>query len=207
MKNSNPYHEHAQEYDAWFEKHPEWFRSEIKALKKVIAPSGHSIEIGIGTGRFANALGIKEGVEPSEKMGEIARARGLKVINGVAENLPYANLSLDLVLMVTVDCFLNDLIRPLREIYRVLKPGGSLVIGMIDKSSPLGKIYESSKKDNIFYCDAKFHDVEEITSVLKELNFHTFQYWQTLTNVSIEVFEEAKPGYGEGGFVVMRAIK
>jgi hypothetical protein len=78
---------------------------------------------------------------------------------------------------------------------------------MIDKSSPLGTVYQEKKKDNIFYREATFHTVEEVTSVLKKSNFKEFNYWQTLFNISSERLEEPQPGYGKGGFVVISAIK
>jgi SAM-dependent methyltransferase len=204
---SHAYDTHVAEYDSWFDKHSDWFQSEVMALKKVIPVSGQGIEVGIGTGRFAKPLGITKGIEPSANMASLAKARGLTVINGVAEQLPYQNESLDFVVMITVDCFLDDLTRAFQEIYRVLKTGGSVIIGMIDKSSTLGKVYETKKKDNIFYCDATFHSVEELVSALKKIDFHSFQYWQTLRCISTEAYEEPKPGHGEGGFVVIHGLK
>lgn len=198
---------HVAEYDTWFDKHSDWFQSEVVALKKVIPTTGQGIEVGIGTGRFAKALGIAKGIEPSDNMASLAKARGLTVVNGVVEQLPYQNESLDFVVMITVDCFLDDLATAFQEIYRVLKKGGSVIIGMIDKSSTLGKVYESKKKDNIFYCDAAFHSVDELVTALEKSDFHSFQYWQTLRSISPEVYEEPKPGYGEGGFVVIHGLK
>jgi ubiquinone/menaquinone biosynthesis C-methylase UbiE len=207
MGSISVYNEHARQYDSWFDKHNLWFQSEVAALQKVLPRKGNGIEVGIGSGQFAKALGVDEGVEPSASMAALARRRGLKVLEGTAENLPYQDNSLDFVLMVTVDCFLDDMFKAFQEIHRVLKSGGSLIIGMIDKSSPLGTVYQEKKKDNIFYREATFHTVEEVTSVLKKSNFKEFNYWQTLFNISSERLEEPQPGYGKGGFVVISAIK
>jgi SAM-dependent methyltransferase len=207
MGSVSVYDEHASEYDAWFDKHNLWFQSEVAAIQKVFPKTGKGIEAGIGSGRFAQALGIKEGVEPSEGMAALARQRGLKVLKGSVEDLPYEDESLDYVLMVTVDCFLDDLSKAFQEIHRVLKHRGSLIIGMIDKSSPLGTAYQEKKKDNVFYCEATFHTVEELTSALKKSNFNEFNYWQTLINILHETLEEPQPGYGRGGFVVISAVK
>lgn len=46
------------------------------------------IEVGLGTGKFAKVLGIKEGVEASNEMAAIALKRGIEVVTGRAENLP-----------------------------------------------------------------------------------------------------------------------
>lgn len=207
MGSVKTYDDHASEYDAWFDKHDLWFRSEVAALQKVLPRTGKGIEVGIGSGQFAKALGVYEGVEPSERMAALARQRGLKVLKGTAEKLPYEDSSLDFILIVTVDCFLDDLHKAFQETHRVLKPGGAVVIGMIDRSTPLGTIYREKKKDNVFYCQATFHTVDEVTSALKKSNFHGFSYWQTLLNISEEMLEQPQPGYGKGGFAVIRAVK
>jgi len=75
------------EYEEWFLKHKFAYLSELKAVKALL-PEGRGVEIGVGTGRFAVPLKIKIGVEPSKRMGKIARRRGILVIEGTAENLP-----------------------------------------------------------------------------------------------------------------------
>jgi len=67
------------------------------------------IEIGVGSGRFAVPLGIKTGVDPSPRMREIAQQKGVKVIDAVAEELPFENSQFELVLMVTTICFVDNL--------------------------------------------------------------------------------------------------
>jgi SAM-dependent methyltransferase len=69
----------AQEYDAWFDRHRAVYESELLALKRVIAPGGLGLEIGVGTGRFAAPLGIAVGVEPAAAMADMAWGRGIKV--------------------------------------------------------------------------------------------------------------------------------
>ncbi|MGM0934941.1 MAG: class I SAM-dependent methyltransferase [Bacteroidota bacterium] len=197
----------ALEYDKWFEEHTNWFSSELAALKLAVPKTGKGIEIGFGTGRFARELGIETGVEPSEKMAAVASKRGIRVIQGYAEDLPIPNVSFDYSLMVTVDCFLQDVAKAFKEAWRITKPGGSIIIGMIDKSSPLGRKYQEQKKDNPFYKSARFHDVKEIKDLLEEAGFQNLSFWQTLVNTKEEVFEQPIKGYGKGGFVVIKAQK
>lgn len=197
----------AQEYDKWFEEHANWFSSELEAFKQAVPKTGKGIEIGVGTGRFAGELEIETGVEPSEKMAAIASKRGIKVFQGYAEDLPIPDASFDFTLMVTVDCFLQDVSKAFKEAWRITKSGGSVIIGMIDKSSPLGRKYQEHKKNNPFYKSASFHDVEEITNLLEETDFQSFSFWQTLVNTEEEILEQPQKGYGEGGFVVIKALK
>lgn len=100
----------------------------------------------MGTGRFAVPLGIRIGVEPAKAMADIAQKRGIEVYKAKAEKLPFDDSSFDFVLIVVTICFVQDPVQALREAKRVLKPGGYIIIGMIDKESFLGKLYESKKK-------------------------------------------------------------
>jgi ubiquinone/menaquinone biosynthesis C-methylase UbiE len=163
----------------------------------------------VGTGRFAQALNITHGADPSLGMLELARKRNIVCTQAVAENLPFKNKSFDLALMVTVDCFLIDLKQAFSEIYRILKPDGRLVLGMIDMNSELGKTYEKKQPENKFYRYARFRSVEEISEFLHEAGLRKVTTVQTLFRPlrMIENAEPVKYGYGEGGFVAISAIK
>ena len=204
-----PFEKFTKRYDEWFEKHKYAYLSELNALKKALPPFKKGVEVGVGTGRFAKPLGIQYGVEPSEKMAEIARKRGIKVVNRVAENLPFCDESFDLVLMVTTICFVDDLEKSFKEAYRVLKKGGYILIGFIDKNSPLGNYYQQIKEKNPFYKDAVFYSTEEILDMLKKVGFKNFKIYQTIFHKLDEInsIEPVKEGYGEGSFVVILAQK
>lgn len=202
------YDNHADEYDRWFDKHPVWFQSELKALDKVMPKdkSKSGLEIGIGTGRFAEKLGISRGLDPAEAMADIAEKRGIPTEIATAEEMPFKSNTFDYAVIITVDCFLENILKSFRETARILKPKGQFIIGMIDKDSPLGQRYQQNKEDNIFYRHAQFHSVDEITKYLKATGFGEFEYWQTLITASEKEPEEPQPGYGKGGFVVIKAV-
>lgn len=79
-------------------------------------------------------------------MAELARQRGIKVLEGVAEDLPLAEASFDFAVMVTVVCFLSDVVQAFREAFRILKPKGTLVVGFIDRESELGQHYRNDNR-------------------------------------------------------------
>lgn len=207
MEKINAFNKRAEEYDRWFDDHRTWFLGEVAALKMAVPSTGTGLEVGVGSGRFAGELGIATGVEPAENMAAIAAQRGIRVMAGIAEELPFEAASFDFLLMVTVDCFLQNAAKAFAEAYRVLRPSGTIIIGMIDKASPLGQKYQELKNHDPFYRHAQFHEPGEITGELEMAGFCGFSYWQTLRNAAEDPVEEPSTGYGEGGFVVIRAQK
>lgn len=195
------------EYDQWFDNHSTVYQSEILAIQKAIPKNKTGIEIGVGTGRFAQPLNIKFGVEPSENMARVAEQRGIAVYRAYAENIPVGNTTFDFALMVTTVCFLSDIPKAFSEVNRILKPQGEIILAIIDKNSELGKKYEMEKSTNKFYKDAHFHSTEELTELLKQSDFQNFQYWQTLTAINDNEIEKTITGYGQGSFVVIKANK
>ena len=95
----------------------------------------------------------------------------------------------------------------LREAKRVLKPGGYIIIGMIDKESFLGKLYESKKKESKFYRHAHLYSTRQVLDWLKKLEFECIKTCQTIFKnpQEITVIEPVKDGYGTGCFIVISA--
>jgi ubiquinone/menaquinone biosynthesis C-methylase UbiE len=209
MPKIYPFEKHASQYEEWFEKNKFAYESELQAIKEQLPESKNGIEIGVGSGRFAAPLGIKLGLDPSKEMRELAQKRGIQVIDGVAEAIPFGDSQFDFVLMVTTLCFLDDIETALKEIRRVLKSGGSFILGFINANSPMGRLYQQKKNDNVFYRDATFYSVEEVMDYLKKTGFKDFNFKQTLFRplTNIRDIESVKEGYGEGSFVVVKAMK
>jgi len=206
MAKTSAFDKQAAEYDAWFDRHCFFFQAELAALRSIVPATGHGVEIGVGTARFALPLGISIGVEPSPAMAELARQRGLDVREGVAEALPFDDESFDFALMVTVVCFLDNVYGAFREAWRILKPGGAFVVGFIDRESKLGRIYEQKREQSYFYRDATFYSVNDLVMLLHEAGFSDFSYRQTLfprepTDVTV------REGFGDGSFVVIKGHK
>lgn len=209
MAKSEPFEKHTDRYENWFEENWYVYQSEILALKKILPPFKKGIELGVGTGRFAEPLAITRGLEPSDKMADIARKRKIDVTRGVAEDMPFKPNSFDLVLMVTTVCFLDDISQALKETFRILEPGGWLLIGFIDKNSLMGRLYQAIKHQNIFYRDAVFYSTARLTDYVKDAGFINLTYSQTLFKPVQEMNGVEKPliGYGQGSFIVIRGQK
>jgi ubiquinone/menaquinone biosynthesis C-methylase UbiE len=206
MPKTKPFDEYSSEYDRWYIENQNIYNSELNALKSFIPPGLDGVDIGVGTGRFAEPLCIKTGVEPSHYMAEIARSHGIKVLNGVAEKLPIGNTEFDFALMVTTICFFDDVAKAFKEAYRILKSDGFLAVAFIDKESDLGRLYEKRKQNNKFYKNATFYSVKKVTELLINAGFKNFEYAQTVYNQE-NVLHELESGYGRGSFVVIKASK
>lgn len=85
----SPFDDLSLEYDAWFDGEGSLiFFNEIKALQTLLPSLPKPwLEIGIGSGRFAQALGINTGIDPSCKLVEMARSRGINAFIGVEKSI------------------------------------------------------------------------------------------------------------------------
>ena len=122
---------------------------------------------------------------------------------------PFRDARFDFALMVTTICFLDSVETSCREAYRVLEPGGSIIIGFVDRDSPLGMTYQEHKNENVFYREANFYSVGEVVFYLEKAKFREFTFTQTIYQDlgKIKAMEPVKGGYGEGSFVVVRGLK
>jgi ubiquinone biosynthesis O-methyltransferase len=103
------------------------------------------LDVGCGDGALASELArhgaIVTGLDADPAMIATARrlteieATQLQLIEGQVERLPINDAAFDLVLAVTVLCFVRDAEQAVGEMARVLKPGGRLVIGELGRWS------------------------------------------------------------------------
>jgi ubiquinone/menaquinone biosynthesis C-methylase UbiE len=211
MLQITPFEKYAEEYDKWYEDYPWVYESELIAVKQMMLtlPENISgIEIGLGTGRFASRLGIREGIEPAAGMASMAVKRGIEIMPGTAELLPYRDLHFDFVLFVTI-CHLNQIKEAFKESFRVLKHGGAILVGFLDKEREIAQGYEADRDKSIFYKHATFYTPEKLTSLLKKTGFKNPEFSQTLFGKLSDINEVQSPvpGFGKGSFVMLKATK
>lgn len=204
MAKTAAFDENIARYDQWFAAHASDFHAEVAALRPLL-PSGDLLEVGIGTGQFAAALGVPQGIEPSLVAAAVARGRGLSVWEGVAERIPREDALYDGVLLVTALCFVDDLARTFSEAARVLRPGGRLVLGYVDADGPLGTEYVEKSRNNPFYREATFYGTADLVERLTQAGWSDFRATQTLFPEGVRYRVEA--GSGVGGFVALSALR
>lgn len=197
---------HAQ-YEEWFKQHYAAYVSELLAVRAMLPLTGRGLEIGVGTGRFAGPLGVAFGVDPVAEVLEYACARGVSAVRATGEELPFADGAFEYVMMVTTICFLADPAAVLHEAVRVLRPHGSIVIGLVDRESPLGQTYRAHQAESNFYRAATFYSAAEIEKLLSQHGFGAVTCVQTLFGPldGIKDVQAVTTGCGDGAFLVMRA--
>jgi SAM-dependent methyltransferase len=207
MAGVQAFNQSAERYEAWFRKNWDAYQAEVRALKELMPSVGNAVEIGVGSGRFAAPLGARFGVDPSRVMLQIASGRGVDAVRGVGEALPFVGACFDTALMVTTVCFLDDIDQALRETGRILRRDGRIVVGFVDRTSPLGQTYLRQRDESLFYRAAQFYTVKEIVRSLRQVGFHEFDFRQTLFAPPAETTptEPVTIGYGDGSFIVIRA--
>ncbi|MBN2382565.1 class I SAM-dependent methyltransferase [bacterium] len=206
MPKTGPFEEYSARYDEWFERNLTVYHYELEAILELLpAPEANGLEVGVGSGKFAVPLGIKTGVEPSEKMAIKAVKQGIRVIRSVAEDLPFFDSTFDYVLMVTTICFVDDILKSFREAFRVLKPYGCIIVGFVDKESELGKQYREKRNASVFYKEATFFSTQQVCTYLTDAGFGDFTFKQTLIPGETKVM--IQNGFGRGAFVVAKAVK
>jgi len=209
----NPFDKLANRYDHWFEsdRGAPIFRAEAACLEAVM-PSSRSdawIEVGVGTGRFAAALGIPEGVDPPAPMLEYAARRGVRVRPGTAESLPYEADAVDGILMVVTFCFVQDTAQALREVARVLTTGGRLILGLVPAQSSWGRLYAQKGSDgHPFYSAARFYTCGQVLKSATQAGFRFETATHTLCtppDASVDPEMPIAAGMNErAGFVAFR---
>lgn len=138
-----------------------------------------------------------------------AAERGIAVVEGVAERLPFADSCFDHALVVTTLCFVDSPAAMLNEAHRVLKPGGRLVMGFIDRESALGQGYLAHQAESVFYREASFYSAWEVERLVLEGGFTIHAWAQTRARPPTETreIEPLRPGRGQCAFVIVAAMR
>jgi len=203
----------ASDYDAWFEEDGRLiFASEVEALRQglPLLPKPW-IEVGVGSGRFAQALGIDIGLDPSSKLLEMAKNRGISVFLGRGEEMPFQDGIFGTAFLIVTLCFVDSPTRTLGEAARLLKSGGKVVLGMVFRESPWGQLYHAEKqREHRFYSHAMFYSYGEVDGFLKQAGLFTERVLSTLFQNpgQVDHVEEPQQGFSkEAGFTVILAGK
>jgi ubiquinone/menaquinone biosynthesis C-methylase UbiE len=147
----HPFDAIADAYEAWYATPLGSFviaQEEQTLIDAVSGPPGRVLDVGAGTGWWSRILAQRgfsvTALEPSAAMRRVGTARNAEPIEwvaGTAELVPFPDAAFDIVLLMTVLEFLAQPQRALAEAWRVVRPGGLLVVGHLDALSPWAALY------------------------------------------------------------------
>ena len=170
--NRNPFDVYAEDYDRWFiTEGREVYTYEIRAVCGEM-PRGKALEIGVGTGRFAAPLGVRYGLDPSLNALRLAGGRVDYRIVGRGEELPFKSETFSVVLLIVTVCFLEDVEGTVKEVRRVLKRNGELLLGYVPRETRTGEEYiRKGMRGHRFYSVARFWSTSDLLSLLERYGF------------------------------------
>ena len=174
MSGASPFDALAAKYDRWYDGKGRFaFETELAALRPLLTDLPKPwLEIGVGTGRFAQALGITHGVDPSEELLKLARARGIEVLWGEGEETAYRAASFGTVFLLTTWAFLSDRQAVLRECRRILKPGGRVVNAFLDREGAWGRGYVArGREGHPLFGAARFATHAEVVAEFERAGY------------------------------------
>jgi SAM-dependent methyltransferase len=209
----SPFDEMASEYDAWFDGGGNLiFFIEAQAFRTLLPYLPKPwLEIGLGSGRFAQTLGIETGIDPSGKLVEMAKRRGINAFLGQGEDEIFDDESFGTVFLIVTLCFLDSPLAVLKEANRILIPNGKIVLGLVLKESPWGQFYLKKRSEgHRFYRYATFYSCDEVIKLLAQAGFVTEKIISTLFQEpeNVQYVEEPKEGYfPDAGFTIIVAGK
>lgn len=232
--SDSSFDEHAAEYDGWFLKNRNVLQSEVELLAGALANPGKTLSVGCGSGLFekilrdAHEIDIRFGIEPAEGMADIAVKRGMEVQIGSAEELPFEAASFDTVLFNGTPSYISGLDSAFSEAYRVLKPGGHVVVCDVPAESAYGLLYRLAAEIGTwddeslrvlapevpypieFAVAANWRTTREKLDLLEDAGFTVLETTQTLMvhpKFSNDEVEHPVPGHDRGDYVAIRARK
>lgn len=175
----------AEIFDGWPEKYDQWFETpmgrlirkyESKLILEMLRPGqGEKIlDVGCGTGIFTfDVLGAGAdvvGVELSLPMLLWARkklkGRTFRTVQGDMRNLPFADNAFEKTISVTAIEFIQDARSAVRELFRVTKPRGPIVVATLNSLSPwASRRRAEGKKGHALFKHAFFRSPEDISTL------------------------------------------
>jgi ubiquinone/menaquinone biosynthesis C-methylase UbiE len=167
----------ADEYDKWYKSKMGRFVDEVETrlVFDMFLPRQYNsvLDVGCGTGNFSIKLAMHNckvtGIDLSREMLAAARRKAgyekpdilFKQMD--VYNLEFPDRHFDDVFSVAAFEFITEPQRAYREMYRVLKPGGRLLIGTINPESKWGQMYKSEEfRRNSIFKYARFMTMDEL---------------------------------------------
>jgi len=142
----------AEKFAKYMKKYPNLYQNLAGIVKKYATNAKPVIiDLGVGPGLLSVELHNKIpdariiGVDPLQKMLELAKNNNsfdlFEVKLGSSENIPVDDASVDIVVSRFSLPYWNDPNRSFTEIYRLLKPGGKIILEALNRDFPMWRLF------------------------------------------------------------------
>jgi len=215
-------------FDEWPDTYDHWFTTPIGALVKryeaellmdLLKPTKGEVilDAGCGTGVFTldllsfgtHIIGIDISLPMLMRAREKAGAYHLDLFSADISSLPFRENFFDKVVSVTALEFIEDAKSALRELFRVTKKGGSIVVATLNSLSPWAiRRRDEAQKGHPIFQKAIFRSPDELRllfpleSVIKTaIHFQKDDHPDRAVKLE---FEGQRRGLNTGAFVAVR---
>ena len=172
-------------FDGWPDQYDRWFTTPMGVLVKkfegellldLLRP-GHGeiiLDAGCGTGVFTldilsfgpHLIGLDISLPMLRRAGEKAKGYPFEMVLGDISNLPFRENFFDKVVSVTTFEFIEDAKGALRELFRVTKKQGWVVVATLNSLSPwASRRRAGAKKGHTLFDKAIFRSPDELRSI------------------------------------------
>lgn len=222
----NVFNQFYEDYDSWYDTQAGAFVDQVETTCAfdLLQPASNDrvLDIGCGTGNFSLKLARMNcqvsGVDIAEKMLMQAQEKAQKEQLEIdfyhldAKKLPFLDASFDKVISMAAFEFIEKPKIVFDEMMRVLRPGGTMVIGTIEKGGEWEKLYSSDACKQTAYEQATFLTADDLIA-LNDGQYTSISrclFVPPMASEEIYTLENEKKGQLEnkvGGFVCVSFTK
>lgn len=167
----------AARYDLWYETPlgRAYDHYEKKAASRLLPPAGPGgtlFEAGSGTGHWSSWFSMQgysvTGIDISKKMTQIAESKKINTARFLTGDFLKEQIDerYDVVAAMTSLEFMAEPEKAVEKMRRLVKPGGCLFIGLLNRWSVLGLSRRLTRRKKITYRKAYFFSMGEIKRIL-----------------------------------------
>lgn len=177
--------EKVQLFDDWPDRYDKWFTTPIGSLVKEVewelildllrpGPGEFLLDAGCGTGVFtmdmlscgARVVGLDLSLSMIRRARQKARSSRLHILSADILNLPFPENTFDKTVSITALEFIPDAQRAVKELFRVTRKGGTVVVATLNSLSPWAERRRAEgQKSHPLFSKAFFRSPEDLLAL------------------------------------------
>jgi ubiquinone/menaquinone biosynthesis C-methylase UbiE len=177
--------EKTQLFDDWPDRYEKWFTTPIGSLVKRVewelindllspGPGEFILDAGCGTGVFtldmisrgARVIGLDLSLSMIRRARQKGRTSQLRILAADILRLPFPENSFDKTVSITALEFISDAQKAIKELFRVTRKGGILVVATLNSLSPWAeRRREEGHKGHSLFSKAFFRSPGELAAL------------------------------------------